>query len=182
MNSILKSALIAIILISSLIGCEKIELTNYAANAQEEMDLLRDFYENTYNHKYDSILNLAIDTIDERKSSGILLMHRVIGDGVKVEYGKSVGFKYTRYLIGRDSLKTPQLYTSGSNLKETDLFVYTAGYTSGTTLINSAVSAGLDYAIRKLNKEGQATIVIPSTISTSSLNEIWDIDIQYIGK
>ena len=180
MNSILKSAFVTIILISSLIGCEKIELTDYTANKKAEIDLLNDFYAKTYNNKFDSLLNLGIAIVDERDSTGILLIHRVIGNGDKVEYGKKVGLRYTRYLIYRDSLNnSPQLFTnpSYSNLTETDLFVYTAGSTS-----NTIISGGLDYAIRKMNKNGEASIVIPSTISSSSFNEIWDIDIQYIGK
>lgn len=168
------------ILVSSLIGCEKIELTDYAAYAQAEIDLLNDFYTKKYNFKFDSLVNLGIDTIDERTSTGILLIHRTIGDGDKVEYGKQVGFRYTRYHMYRDSASnSPQLYTdvNNNNLSETDLFVYTSGSTTNTTISNR-----LDYALRKLNKGGQATILIPSTSSSSGFNEVWDINIQYVGK
>ncbi len=107
----------AVLVFFSLASCESNSYVNPQEYLDEEDALLQEFYEtiiDTVNNEPRTWLEKtaaeAVDTIDRRQTTGMMLFHTKIGEGDSVKIYKRVGFRYTQYQILADTLDQPGLY------------------------------------------------------------------------
>lgn len=185
-NSLLAIALLGLVVLAS---CESNTYISPKQYLEQEQVLLNEFYNSIQedgNTWLDSMTAVAVDTIDHRAESGLMLFHTDLGkpDADSIKLFKRVGYRFSKYEVLRDEdSNEPGLYYIGSNEYSQSPAVYT------TFLLNDAGSAsqygiplGINEAILNMKYGGKCTVVLPSLIGDNSyITTAYDIEITYLG-
>ncbi len=173
---IIRASLVLLIVLSIFTGCEETyKPIDYKKMEADEMELLAKFYE-TSGASWDSLLALSINTIDNRKTTGLMYLERVKGDGDSVLIGKQVGIRYSFYALFYNKEKVPTLYFMYSNKDEKSPLVFTVGSAS------DEVFRGVDLGVQKMRDKGKSTFIMPSSISTQReyYTVIADVELVFV--
>jgi hypothetical protein len=178
MSKTIKSFFAIALIALSFVGCEKYQYIDYRAMAENEQQILDEFYDSPI---FDSLIQLG-DTTDARgsKNNGWFLITKDVGTGDKITTGKIVGLRYTLYVLGRDNGKVTFTDTIDNYSKlDPDLFI--AG---------SSEIMGLNYAIANMRKYGKGIVVLPSTWwekqnsyqPSNYYSIVYDFEVTYLEK
>lgn len=176
MKGFLKNIFAIITLVVALVSCkETTPPINYKEMEANENALLDKFYDGS--HAWDSIYALAIDTIDDRATTGLLYLETLKGSGDSILLGQQVGIRYTYYVILYDLDDNPQVYYFGDNKSDESPLTYTVGSPSAASLYT-----GVDYGVRKMRNHGKSIMIMPSGISTSSLyySIVAEVEVDFV--
>lgn len=174
MKLILKNIIFAGLLLFAIVGCEdKYKPVDYKKMEAAEKELLDEFYESAV---WDSLLSLAIDTIDERSKSGLLYLELEKGSGDSIFIGQQVGIRYTFYGILYDSNDNPNIYYVEDNKDDEEPLTYTVGAPP------TSIYAGVDFGVRKMRNRGKSILIMPSSISTNRnyITIVAEIDVDFV--
>ncbi|MCT4644457.1 MAG: hypothetical protein N4A74_05665 [Carboxylicivirga sp.] len=134
----------------------------------------------------------AIDTIDLRLQSGLLLFHTEIGTGDSVKAFKEVGFRYSNYgiILQNDTVingtDTTFVEKTAEALRETNKygsapFTFRTFPSGSAAAANANVYLGVNEAIMHMKLYGKAKVVMPSTLADNQFNpHIFEIDLTYL--
>lgn len=175
---------IALLAIFGLGSCESNSYVNPQEYLDDELELLNEFYGIDKDYGWlDSMSAVAIDTVDRRQATGMMLFHTKIGEGDSIKIYKKVGFRYKQYQILTDTLDQPGLYYYGSNEFLPSPTVYTTFLISdATSAYSTGVPQGVNEAILRMRNGGEARVVVPSTINAniSYITTVYDLKITYL--
>ncbi|MCU4165236.1 hypothetical protein [Carboxylicivirga caseinilyticus] len=187
---------VAVIALTIFIGCDDpYSYTSPQEYLDSEMKLLNEFYANII----DTVDNVertwlekstaeAIDTVDNRDGSGMMLFHTKIGEGDSVKLYKRVGYRYTQYqvLIYTDTIAEkdfPGMFYYTSNEYSNSPVLYTTFPKSDSYSASSlGIPQGVNEAILNMRYGGECRVVLPSTINANSsyITTIFDLKITYL--
>lgn len=167
-------------------SCEEQKYFNPKEYIEKEQVLLNEFYNSLQDNNQtwlDSMTATAIDTIDHRATTGMMMFHTKVGTGDSVKIYKRVAYRYSAYQVLRDTLDQPGMYLVGSNKYSISPDVYTTYPVSDASgSYSTGVSQGLNEAILNMKYNGESRVVLPSSINGSSnyITHIYDISITYL--
>ncbi|MCG8581066.1 MAG: hypothetical protein MI866_14195 [Bacteroidales bacterium] len=191
--------LFAIGLLISFAACD--DNNNYF-NVQEaieaEQELLERYYDEEMENglsRLDSMTAVAIDTVDNRLESGMMLYHTHIGEGDSIGAYKSVSFRYTNYAIGvmiKDTLvvgtdttfieKTVE-FERENNIYSISPFTFTTYPIGGTPAAGSNVYAGVNEAVMHMRLFGKAKVVMPSSLADNQFSpHVFEIEVTSVRR
>jgi hypothetical protein len=180
----------AIILVIGFAACD--DDNNYV-NPKEliaaEQELLERYYNEEMDNglsRLDSTTAVAIDTIDHRLESGLMLYHTHIGEGDSIGTYKTVGFRYNRYVIAIDTTnnaeKTFEILAE-SNQYSTSPLTFTTYPVGGTPAPGTSIYAGVNEAITHMRLFGKAKIVMPSSLGDNQFQPfVFEIEVTSVRR
>ena len=179
-------------LLISMASCKKTEYKSPQEYIDEENELLVRYYDEQLEDHNDSVrLDVmtaeAIDTVDHRFESGMMLFHMKQGTGDLIPANKRVGYRYSLYQIGEIEGVTGEVL-KGSNLYADSPEVFTA-----LPLIYSTydlqrqlggISVGVNEAVQYMRLGGKSKIIMPSTINGYGgyFSVLMELEITYIDQ
>ena len=132
--------------------------------------------------RLDSMSAAAVDTVDHRLESGLMLFHTKIGEGDSVKLFKKVGYRFTAYKIKQDTLDVTHEVYQGSNEYANSPATYrTFLINDAQTAGNEKVPLGINEALLHMCFKGKSKIVLPSTIAGSQFEPyVYEIEVTYL--
>jgi hypothetical protein len=180
----------AIILLVGLAACDtNNNYFNPKEALQAEQELLDRYYNEMMDNemvRLDSLTAVAIDTIDNRYESGLMMFHTKIGEGDSIKAYKTVGFRYNRYEIAIVTDTVTNIETTVEVLRESNEynitpFTFTTYPVGGIPAPGSSVFPGINEAIMQMNLYGKAKVVLPSTIADNQFRtHIFELEVTYL--
>jgi len=142
-----------------------------------------------YLPRLDYFAKLALDTVDLRKESGLLMLHikdtdwdakEELGDSIGIN--KVVGTRYSLYKVADSKGETYLKYAETNKSDVTPSVSHTFDPNVGSS--SSKFSSGMNMALQHMRLYGRAIIILPSTISVSKNYETfyYDVKITYLEK
>ncbi|MCU4157941.1 hypothetical protein J1N10_18350 [Carboxylicivirga sp. A043] len=188
----------AIALLISFAACD--DNNNYF-NIKEaiaaEQELLERYYDEEMDNnlsRLDSTTAVAIDTVDHRFESGMMLYHTHIGEGDSIGAYKTVGFRYTNYAIGltndtiiieNDTIvnEVTREFARESNIYSNTPFTFTTYPVGGVPAASSNVYAGVNEAIMHMRLFGKAKVVMPSSLADNQYQpHVFEIEVTSVRR
>lgn len=182
--------LILIAVLTLTIGFSACNSNNNFVNPKELIEAEQQLLDRYYNEmmsndmvRLDSMTAAALDTMDHRFESGLMLFHTKIGDGDSIKIFNKVGYRFTAYNIAQDTLDVTYEAYAGSN----DYSNAPVSYT--TYLLNDAASAnatgvplGINEALLNMRYGGEAKVVLPSAIGgvNGYYTTIYELRVTYL--
>jgi|GEM_PF-4527973 len=132
----------------------------------------------------------AIDTVDHRFESGMMLFHTKIGIGDSIKAYKKVGFRYSNYgiVLQNDTVikgtDTTFVEVTAEKLRESN--EYSVSPFTFTTFpvgssANSGAYLGVNEAILHMKLYGKTKVVMPSTLADKQFkSHIFEIELTYL--
>ncbi|WP_430811779.1 MULTISPECIES: hypothetical protein [unclassified Carboxylicivirga] len=168
--------LIIVAAVVTLVGLSACESNSNYINPKEyieaELKLLDEYYNEEMANglsRLDSMSAAAIDTVDHRLESGLMLYHTKIGEGDSVKVFKRVAYRFTAYDIVKDSidggLKTVERYLGTNDFDTAPVSFTTYIIGDAASAQQTGVSLGINEAIQHMRYGGEAKIVVPSAIA-----------------
>lgn len=151
-----------------------------------ELALLDRYYNQMMDNemtRLDSMSAIAIDTVDNRFESGLMLFHTKIGDGDSVKLFKRVGYRFKAYSVTEDSLGVTRETYSGSNEYAAAPTTYVTYILNDANAANSTkVALGINEALQHMRLNGESKIVLPSTIGgvNGYFSTVYEIKVTYL--
>ncbi len=179
--------------IALLVGFASCNDNNNYINPKElieaELELLDRYYNEEMESgltRIDSMTAAAIDTVDNRMESGLMLFHTKIGEGDSIKIYNKVAYRYKRYAIAQDSLDVTYEAPAGldwnNEYANAPMFYTTYLLNDGTSANSTGVPLGINEALLNMRFGGEAKIVLPSSIGGVSgyYTTIYDIRVTYL--
>jgi hypothetical protein len=172
-------------IVAVLWGCEK-ERTY--VSPQEYLDRETELLNRYYNEEMPNGLSRldvttaeAIDTVDKRNESGMMLYHTKIGTGDSIKAYKKVGYRFKKYAVVDSSGVTLE-YLVNSNYysyAQSDFTTYPIYQQSG-----SAIEPGINEAVQHMRLYGESKVVVPSPIGLNAqyTTYVYEIEVTYLGQ
>ncbi len=191
-NFILASFILGLV---TMVSCETYDYVSPQEYIDREMKLLDDFYtaiidtvDNVERSWIEKSTAEAVDTVDNRNGSGMLLFHTKIGEGDSVKLYKRVSYRYIEYqiLTYTDSVtneEIPGMYLYSSNeYAEAPVSYTTFPKNDATSAYNARIPQGVNEAILNMRYGGECRVVIPSSINSNSsyITTIFDLRVTYL--
>jgi len=187
-------------LILSVASCKKTEYKSPQEYLDEENELLVRYYDEQINKDEEgNLINdstrleimtaAAIDTVDHRFESGMMLFHLEQGRGDLITANKQIGYRFKRFVITEnDTTKVTYDIELGDNYTETSPVLFTT-----QSLVYSdyelkrrlgSIPAGVNEAAQYMRLGGKGRVVMPSTINGESgyFSTMLEFEITYIGQ
>jgi len=176
-----------VILFVGFVACsDNRKYVNPKEMIEAEQVLLDRYYNETMGSgrtRLDSMSAAALDTVDHRFESGLMLFHTKFGDGDSIKLFKRVGYRYTAYIV-RDTSGYTYEELLGTNEYEISPATYQ------TYIINDAASArqpgnpplGINEALQHMRMNGECKIVLPSSIGGNNnyKTTVYEIKVTYL--
>ncbi len=176
--------------IALLVGFASCNDNNNYINPKElieaELELLDRYYNEEMESgltRIDSMTAAAIDTVDNRMESGLMLFHTKIGEGDSIKIYNKVAYRFSAYNIAQDSTDVTYEAYAGSNEYANAPMSYTTYLLNdGTSANSTGVPLGINEALLNMRFGGEAKIVLPSSIGGVSgyYTTIYDIRVTYL--
>lgn len=185
-------------LLISIASCKKTEYKSPQEYLDEENELLVKYYDELVNIGEDGnpindstrlevMTAEAIDTVDHRLESGMMLFHTKQGTGDLIPANKRVGYRYSLYLIEEiegvtgNTYGTSNLYADSPEVFATLPLVYS---TSDLQRQLGGIPVGVNEAVQYMRLGGKSKIILPSTINgLSGYNSVlMELEITYIDQ
>jgi len=185
-------------LLISIASCKKTEYKSVQEYLDEENELLERYYEELINvagedeqavwkPRLEVMAAEAIDTVDHRFESGMMLFHTKQGTGDLIPANKRVGYRYSMYRIGEIE------GTTGQVLIESNIYADSPAVFSTLPLIYSTsdlqrrlggVPVGVNEAVQHMRLGGKCQLVLPSTINGKGgyYSVYMELEITYIDQ
>jgi len=181
---------IQLLVIAAFVGFVACNDTNNYINPKElieaEQVLLEQYYNEMMDNdmtRLDSLSAEAVDTVDHRFESGLMLFHTKIGDGDSIKLFKRVGYRFNAYNIVQDSTEVTYESFAGTNEYATAPATYTTYILNDAGSANSTgVPLGINEAIQHMRLNGECKVVLPSPIGgvNGYYTTIYEIKVTYL--
>ncbi|MBI9062138.1 MAG: hypothetical protein JEZ14_09120 [Marinilabiliaceae bacterium] len=186
-------------LLISITSCKKTEYVSPQEYLDKENELLVKYYDELVNIGEDGnpindstrlevMTAEAIDTVDHRLESGMMLFHTKQGTGDLISANKRVGYRYSIYQISEIEGVTGEEYL-GSNIYDAspEIFSTLPLIYSTSDLqrqLGSNIPVGVNEAVQYMRLGGKCKIILPSTINGTGryLSILMELEITYIDQ
>jgi len=132
--------------------------------------------------RLDSMSAAAVDTVDHRFESGLMLFHTKIGDGDSIKLFKKVGYRFKAYSVADTSGVTYEAYNGTNEYAITPTTYRTYILNDAATANSSGVPLGINEALQHMRLNGESKIILPSTIGgvNGYFSTIYEIKVTYL--
>ncbi len=185
-------------LLISIASCKKTEYKSPQEYLDEENELLVRYYDELVNlddkgqpindsTRLEVMTAQAIDTVDHRFESGMMLFHTKQGTGDLIGANKSVGYRYSAYqVVGNDTitdaiLRESNEYSVSPVVFTTKPLVYS---TSDLQRQLGGIPVGVNEAVQYMRLGGKCKIILPSTINGYGgyFSVLMELEVTYINQ
>ncbi|WP_439185135.1 hypothetical protein [Carboxylicivirga taeanensis] len=189
-NNKIRYNLILLSAIALLVGAAACNDNNNYINPKEliaeELELLDRYYNEKLQDgsiRLDSMSAAAIDTVDHRLESGLMLFHTKVGGGDSIRTFQKVAYRFSAFNIAQDSTGVTYEAYAGTNEYAEDPASYTTFPVNDAATANaSGVPIGLNEALLHMRFGGEAKIVLPSSIGgvNGYYTTIYELKVTYM--
>jgi len=141
-----------------------------------------------YKPRLEAMTAEAIDTVDHRLESGMMLFHTKQGTGDLIPANKRVGYRYSMYAIqeiegltGENPDGKSNIYAASPETFSTLPLIYS---TSDLQRQLGSIPVGVNEAVQHMRLGGKCKIILPSTINGLGgyFSVLMELEITYIDQ